>query len=236
MNDSPTGSVSISGIAKQGETLTASNSLTDTDGLGVISNQWLSNGVAISGATQTNYVLTQTDVGKNISVSASYTDGFGKLESVNSSGVTVGNVNDLPTGSVSISGIAKQGETLTATNSLSDVDGLGVIGNQWLNNNVVISGANQTTYTLTAGDVGKVISVKASYIDLQNTAESVTSGTTALIVGLQSAPTGNVSNKIVALVFLADSDMEYKVANSSTKIFGCARGFGCIQCSSRCQR
>ncbi len=100
-------------------------------------------------------------------------------------------VNDLPTGSVSIYGDAQQGKTLTASNTLADVDGLGVISYQWLSNGNVI-GANQTTYVLSAQDVGKAISVKASYTDLQNTAESVVSGATSLVTKpANQAPSGS---------------------------------------------
>ncbi|MEI7839053.1 MAG: calcium-binding protein [Methylococcaceae bacterium] len=84
VNHFPAGLVSITGTLTQGQVLTASNTLADVDGLGVISNQWLSNGVAITGANQTTYVLTAADVGKTISVKASYTDGLGAAESVNS--------------------------------------------------------------------------------------------------------------------------------------------------------
>ena len=84
-------------------------------------------------------------------------------------------VNDSTTGSVLINGEPQQGKTLTVSNTLSDVDGLGSINYQWLSSGNIISGANQTIYTLTASDVGKTISVKASYTDLQGIAESVTS-------------------------------------------------------------
>ena len=174
-NHAPTGSVLITGNPTQGQVLTASNSLADLDGLGVISYQWLNNGIAINNANQATYSLTQADVRKNISVSASYIDGFGKRESVDSSVVTIANVNDLPTGSVLITGNPTQGQVLTASNSLADLDGLGVISYQWLNVGVEIKGAIQSTYTLTATDAGKNVSVKASYTDLQGTDESATS-------------------------------------------------------------
>ena len=61
-----------------------SNTLADADGLGSINFQWLSNSNTISNATQSKYTLTQTDVGKKISVQASYTDGFGTAEIVSS--------------------------------------------------------------------------------------------------------------------------------------------------------
>ncbi|MCF3564568.1 hypothetical protein L2E75_00195 [Planktothrix agardhii 1807] len=39
----------------------------------------------------------------------------------------VANINDLPTGNVSITGTATQNQTLTATNTLADADGLGTL-------------------------------------------------------------------------------------------------------------
>src|SRR4029077_11343975 len=99
---------------------------------GPISYQWQRDGQAISGATSGSYTLREADVGGKISVVASYADGHGTAESV-SSGETsaVANVNDAPTGSVTISGLAEQGQELTASNSLADADGLGPISYQW---------------------------------------------------------------------------------------------------------
>lgn len=84
-NHLPTGAVSISGTATQGRTLTAVNNLSDLDGLGAVNYQWKADGVAISGATSSSLVLTATQVGKAITVAASYTDGHGTAESVASS-------------------------------------------------------------------------------------------------------------------------------------------------------
>ena len=79
------GAVTIVGLAKQNQILSANNTLSDTNGLGAITYQWLSNNVAISGENKSEYTLKQTDVGKSLSVKASYTDGLGKLKSVTSS-------------------------------------------------------------------------------------------------------------------------------------------------------
>ena len=84
VNDAPTGVVSISGTATQGQTLTASNTLADVDGLGIISYQWSAGGNAIVGATGSTLVLGQAQVGKSITVTASYTDGFNTVEAVTS--------------------------------------------------------------------------------------------------------------------------------------------------------
>ena len=189
-NSTPTGSVTISGAAQQNQTLTASNNLADANNIvGAVNYQWLSGGNVVS--NQYSYVLTQNDVGKNISVKASYTDGLNKAESVTSSSVIVLNVNDLPTGAVSISGDAKVGQTLIAQNTLQDLDGLGVISYQWLNNGAVLS--SQSSYTLTNSDAGKTISLKASYTDLQNTPENVTSSSVTVAAATNYAPTGSVT-------------------------------------------
>ncbi len=192
-NYAPSGAVSITGTAQQGQILTASNTLADADGLGAISYQWKAGGVAITGATASSYTLTQAEVGKTISVVASYTDGFGTQESKASAAtIAVVNVNDLPTGGVTISGSATQGQTLTAANTLADVDGLGAISYQWKAGGVVITGATASSYTLTQAEVGKTISVVASYTDALGTKEGKTSVATPVVLnGLVSGTAGN---------------------------------------------
>ncbi|MFI3215907.1 MAG: cadherin-like domain-containing protein, partial [Methylococcales bacterium] len=190
-NSLPIGNVNISGTPTQGQTLFASNNLSDADGLGAINYQWLRAGTVISGATQSNYTLTQADVSKSITVKASYTDLTGVAESVTSSAtLSIANVNDLPIGVVSINGLAKTGQTLTASNNLSDADGLGSMSYQWLRSGYVISGANQSSYILTSNDVNSTISVKASYTDGFGAQEAVTSSATAIITSSNNAPTG----------------------------------------------
>ncbi len=88
-NFAPKGSVTVSGLAAQGQTLKASNTVTDFDGIptsgaGAISYQWYLAGALIQGATQDSYVLTPSDVGSTLSVTATYTDGHGTVEKVSS--------------------------------------------------------------------------------------------------------------------------------------------------------
>ena len=194
VNDGPTGGVSFTGTATQGQTLTAANTLNDLDGMGVVAYQWKAGGVAISGATASTLTLGQAQVGKAITVTASYTDDQGTVENViSSASAAVANVNDTPTGSVSFTGTATQGQTLTASNTLVDVDGLGAISYQWKADDVVISGATAKSLVLGQAQVGKVITVTASYIDGQGTSESVTSSASAAVVNINDATTGSVS-------------------------------------------
>ena len=176
VNDLPTGNVFIAGLPVRGEILTASNTLIDADGVGVISYQWLANGKAMKGATANTYTLTKAEDGKKISVSASYIDGFKHAEKVSSlPSDVVTHVNHLPTGTVVVSGIFEEKETLTVTNTLADLDGLGTVSYQWQADGKVIKGATKSTYTLKESDVGKAISVIANYKDADGTAESVSS-------------------------------------------------------------
>ncbi|MFM6400139.1 MAG: hypothetical protein ACKPFF_25970, partial [Planktothrix sp.] len=109
---------------------TVTNTLADVDGLGTLNYQWqesADNGATwtdISGETNDTLTLSQAQVGKKVQVKVSYTDGLGTQETVNSTSTnTVTNLNDAPTGAVNITGTAKQNQTLTATNTLADVDG-----------------------------------------------------------------------------------------------------------------
>ncbi|RXZ32784.1 hypothetical protein D9O50_15410 [Oxalobacteraceae bacterium CAVE-383] len=194
INDAPTGAVTITGLAAQGQTLTATNTLADTDGLGAISYQWYADGIAINGATASNFTLVQAQVGKSISVTASYSDGFGAHESIGSSAtVTVANVNDAPIGIITITGTATQGETLTAANSLVDIDGMGSITYQWYADGAAIDGAVVDSLALTQDLVGKAITVKANYTDDFGTAESIASAATSAIANVNDAPVGIVT-------------------------------------------
>ena len=189
VNDAPTGTVTISGTPTEDQTLTASNTLADADGLGTITYHWLRGGVD-TGATGSTYLLGDADVGAQISVRANYTDGHGTAEAVTSAvTAAVANVNDAPTGSVTISGTPTEDQMLTASNTLADADGLGTITYHWLRGGVD-TGATGSTYLLGDADVGAQISVRANYTDGHGTAEAVTSAVTAAVANVNDAPTG----------------------------------------------
>ena len=180
VNQDPGGSISIGvnngGALQQNNILgITSNTLTDTDGLSSLSYQWQSrtsggNFVDISGATFNTYTLTQAEVGKEIRLKASYTDGQGTAEAVFSvQTASVANVNDPPLGNVLINGqntpnqSFNQNQTLTATNNLSDPDNNGAAisgltyqwqsrsnGSDWTD----ISGASQRHFCLVCRECG----------------------------------------------------------------------------------
>jgi hypothetical protein len=121
---------------------------------------------------------------------ASYTDGYGAAESRTSSATeAVANLNDLPTGTVTISGTATQGQTLKAANTLADLDGIpttgaGAISYQWKVDGADISGATGHTLVLNTVGVGQVISVLASYTDNFGNAEKLLSNAMQVSVNL----------------------------------------------------
>ena len=132
-------------------------------------------------------------LGLAITVTASYTDGQGQFESVTSVATqAVTNVNDAPTGSVVITGTAKEGQVLTAFNNLADEDGPGIFTYQWERDDVPINGATIATYTLVQADVAKTITVTANYTDGQGTAENVTSDPTDVVTGIVTMIPGDI--------------------------------------------
>jgi Ca2+-binding RTX toxin-like protein len=199
LNSSPSGRVLISGNAKKNSTLTVQNSLSDSDGIpfagssGAIAYTWSADGTRIDGANSASLLLTQSVIGKKITVTATYTDLLGTVETVTSSATSaVLNVNDAPTGLVTISGAATQREILTASNTLADLDGLGTISYQWNADGIAIKDATSDSFALTQAVVGKVISVTASYTDAFGAKESAKSAGTTKIANVNDLPTGSI--------------------------------------------
>ncbi len=194
LNSPATGTLSVNGAATQGQVMTAVASLADADGVGAISYQWKADGVNIAGATSSALILTESQVGKLISVSASFVDGGNTRETVTGKSVEpVSNTNDLPVGAVSIQGSASQGALLTAHMSFSDLDGVGAMTYQWKAGDLPIAGASKSTLVLSQAEVGKAISVTVSYIDGHGTPESLQSSQTVAIADANVRPTGTLA-------------------------------------------
>ena len=212
VNDAPTGSVTIDDTTPtQGDTLTASNTLADPDGLGTITYTWKADGTTVgTGAT---YTVTESEVDKVITVEASYTDGHGTPETVSSAATAaVVNVNDAPTGSVTIDDTTPtQGDTLTASNTLADPDGLGTINYTWKANGSTVG--TGSTFTVTESEVGQSITVEASYTDGHGTPETVSSAATAAVIDVNDAPTVTLTNAVITLPEDAATTPRVKVAD-----------------------
>ena len=92
--------------------------------------------------------------------------------------------NSAATGAPTIGGTARVGESLTAsTSDIADADGLANASftYQWLADDLDISGATGSSYTVVTVDAGKVIKVTVSFTDDAGNEESVTSAATATV-------------------------------------------------------
>ncbi|UWQ19641.1 hypothetical protein [Jannaschia sp. M317] len=188
----PSPAVAVSGAAVEDATLMAEMSgLVDLFGTsaGTVTYQWLRDGRTISGATADSYLLTQDDVGSNISVQA--TVGGNAIRSTATGDVE--NLNDRPTGILAVTGTTVEDSTLTAdASAIADEDGLGTFAYQWLRDGEALAGATTDSYLLTQEDAGSLITVQLSYTDQLGTAETVLSTRTGPISNLNDAPTGTV--------------------------------------------
>ena len=193
VNDPLVGVVAISGTPTEDQQLSAdTNGISDADGLGIFSYQWLRDDVNVDGANTSTYFLGDQDVAKTLSLVVSYLDANGTAESTTSAAsAAITSVNDTPVGSPSISGDAIEDQTLTAiTTEISDADGIGTFSYQWLRADQPIIGATSPDYSPEDDDVDSTISVTVSYLDLQGTNESITSSATPTIASINDLPTG----------------------------------------------
>ena len=92
--------------------------------------------------------------------------------------------NQLPSGAPAITGTAQVGQTLSAdTSSIVDRDGpeRPSFSYQWLADDEEIAGATGATYTLTAAEQGKRITVRVTFTDGAGNEEALTSAATAAV-------------------------------------------------------
>ena len=190
------------GTPTQYQRLTAAITVADPDGVGAWTPRWqrldgLAGWLDIPNANGTSYTLVQADVGAQLRVLVAFTDLLGSDENIASAPTAiVANVEDAPTGSVTIAGVASQGGTLVATNTLDDPDGMTDPAYAWQRSDLhggwtVIAGATSDLYVATAADAGRTLRVTASYTDRFGTAEAVSSAATMVIAALSDLPHGS---------------------------------------------
>ena len=115
---------------------------------------------------------------------------------------TSDSVNTPPTGLPTISGTARVGETLTASETgIADVDGLSgaTFAWQWIANDgstdAEIAGATGATYALTASEVGKTVKVQVTFTDDGGTQETLVSAATGQVSAALTARFENVPER-----------------------------------------
>jgi len=179
--DSGDATYAISGTASIGQTLSTTISTADPDGNGTISSySWQSSSDGSNWTTigtSSTYTVSSSEEGKSIRVAVTYTDGESHSESVIASSVSIAHV-DSGDAVFAISGTTSLGQVLSASQSSSDPDGDGTFSYQWqssLDNSTWtnISGATNSTYTVSEAEDRKYIRLVVTYTDSQNFSETV---------------------------------------------------------------
>jgi len=203
INDAPIGQITITGEAKQGQTLTATADLSDNNGLGELHWQWQQLSASsvwqnVALQTNTSLILDQSNVGKTLRAVATYKDGAGVNEAVISAPTSaVANVDDPTKGALQISGVLNDGQTITASvGGLTDADGIGTFTYQWQlkvapQTWVSIAGADKQGLKLDQTYVGKEVRFFTEHTDLGGYKATLTSDSYT-VVNANDAPTGQL--------------------------------------------
>ena len=150
-------------------------------------------------ATGTSFTVTEAFVGLSLRVRAVYQDANGVLEQAFSAPTAaVENVNDPPAGALTISDTTPtDGQTLTASNSITDGDGLlgALFTYQWQSSADGVAWTDipdAVTVSFTPGNPqgGLMLRIVATYTDDQGTQETVASAATAPVENIQGPPLG----------------------------------------------
>ena len=162
VDDPATGTLTITGTVEESGTVSYSYSINDVDGtITFISHQWQvsdddSVWSNINGATEANYTIPsdQSLVDKYIRLTAVTEDVRGGTTNFNSNSSQVSNVDDLATGTLTITGTVEEGGAVSYSYSVNDVDGtITFISHQWQVSDedstwTNIDGATNATYTI----------------------------------------------------------------------------------------
>jgi hypothetical protein len=142
----------------------------------------------IPGATSRTYQLNMADTGQYLIFSVTPVAVTGTTAGVMKTSSVSDRVNSAPVASsVAITGAAELGVTLSGSFSYSDVDDdlQGTHIYEWLRDDVVITGANSTTYLLGLDDVGTQIKFRVTPVSAPtgypDTGTPVTSAETAVV-------------------------------------------------------
>ena len=221
------GQLALSGDARVGETLTTS--VTDANGVdsSAISYTWMAEGSAISGATSSTLMLSAAQAGTSVSVSVAYTDNDGYSEVITSPDTQAVLINY--DGMLEITGILEANKLLTAT--LVDDNGFDelTVTYQWYADGVAIDGETASTLALTDDEVGKAITVMATYVDDDEYAEEILSEATALIApaaantpatfdGLTASVTNAVTDDLTGTITVTDADVGENMLVAQTDV------------------
>jgi Ca2+-binding RTX toxin-like protein len=177
---------SVTGIFREGVTLTAPAVTGDPDGDATNPNysyQWYKGGNIVAGATASTYTVPASGAG-TYKVAITYTDAQGFIATVDSPDQVISvfnNGNGTP-GAIKGNGVLREGVTLTAPVITGDPDGMPTKPNykyQWFRNNSAISRATGKTYKVPTTGSG-TYRVAVTYTDAQGFTATVNSANQAV--------------------------------------------------------
>jgi sugar lactone lactonase YvrE len=190
----------ISGTARDGQTLSASTgSWAGTEPFSYTYQWELCNGSGetcsnIAGATGSSYLLGPSDVGETLRVRVTATNSVGSASATSQASAPVAAIPPANTAAPTISGAARDGQTLTAsTGSWNGSPPLGY-AYQWERCNASgescanVSGATASTYLLGHADVGSTLRVAVTASNPGGAASS-TSAASAVVAALAPSNT-----------------------------------------------
>ena len=185
-----------------GQTLTATaGAWTPSDG--TYAYQWLAGGTPVVGATTSSYTVLSGDVGKTLAVRVTASKaGFTSVSATSAATAAVPapprmTNTALPTISDTTPAVAQSLTATAGTWTPSD----GTYAYQWLLDGTPVAGATTAAYTVGAGDLGKVLSVRVTASKAGFVTDSATSAATSAV-----APQPQVTN--TALPTLSDATPE----------------------------
>ena len=222
-------SLAITGVAITGQTVGVVVG-TVSPGNVALQYQWFADGVPISGATGSSYLLTANEAGKQISVTLSASAPGYTPNSIAATPVTAGLGQAKVSVSMGSSGTVKPGSSvwaITATGSLSPSNASRSFA--WFRDGVPIADATTSTYTIVGEDVGKSITVKITasapgYVDGTSMSDAIVPVAGQALIGSAviggTAAVGETVNATVSGVSPASATLSYQWLRDGVAIDG----------------
>jgi lysophospholipase L1-like esterase len=185
----------ITGTPQSGSTLTTTFGVWTQSPDGY-TYQWKAAGTNIAGATSRTLVLTDTEIGKVITVTVAATNSFGSVTATSTatSAVTAKPVTVKPANTVApaITGTPLVGSTLMTSNG-TWANSPASYGYQWFKNSTAISGATANIFALVAEDFGSSFYARVTATNVVGSTDAFTQSVGP--VG-QNAPANTVAPTI----------------------------------------
>lgn len=206
----------VTGTGTVGQTLSCSTGTWSNSPTGY-TYQWRRDGVDISGATSSTYVLVSADAGTACTCRVVASNAGGSTPAVSNS-ISVAVLPPSNTVAPTITGYAVSGQVLTASTGTWTGSPTGYTY-QWKRAGSNISGATSSTYTLVSGDVGNAITVAVVASNTGGAGSAATSAATSAVaaaLSISGTPTtATVGTSYSFTPTIAGGISPYSVADSA---------------------